>query len=72
MVSIFLKDMPLTQYIAWDFKQSGQVKGLPAHGRGSLRLFLTQTYSMILLFNVSFDLKQKSKDIFLVCFTQSE
>lgn len=41
-------------------------------GAESLRFFPTQTYSMILLFKVSFDLEQESKDLCLVYFTQSE
>lgn len=75
MVDIFLKDMPLSKQVAWDFEQLGQVEGV--HGRelrtrGSLRFFPSQPYSMILLFYVSFDLEQKSKGICRVCVTQTD
>lgn len=76
-MNIFLKDMLLSKHFAWDFKQPSQVEGVPAHGRGlrtrgSLNFVPTQTYSMILLFNISFDLEQKGRDICLVCVTQSD
>lgn len=76
-VDILLKDIPLSKHIAWDFKQPGQVEDVLAHGRGlrtkgSLSFFPTQTYSVIVLFNVSFGLEQKSKDLCLVCATQSD